>query len=66
MICEERREALRRLRMAVWKSEKRLEEHRARLVKGLIEASQEGASYAELGEVLNVSRQRIHQLIKGL
>lgn len=46
-------------------AEKKLQEAQAILLRELRRAKEEGATYHELAMMVGVSRQRVHQMIKG-
>lgn len=66
VIKEQRRLSLLRKRTELKKAETRLENARRDFADELLLASREDkSSYQELGRVVGLSRQRIHQLIGG-
>lgn len=66
MIREQRRLSLLRKRTELKKAETRLENARKDFADELLLASREDkSSYQELGRIVGLSRQRIHQLIGG-
>lgn len=66
MIKEQRRLSLLRKRTELKKAETRLETAREAFAEELLQASREDkSSYQELGRIVGLSRQRIHQLIGG-
>ena len=66
MIKEQRRLSLLRKRTQLKKAETRLENAKQSFREELFRASREDkSSYQELGNIVGLSRQRIHQLIGG-
>lgn len=66
MIEQSRLRDLRRVIRAYRRAETRLETLRSELLRELLEAheARPGASLQELGDLMGVSRQRIHQLVE--
>jgi len=67
VITENRRRSLLKKQAEVRRAETRLENARQAFVEELVEASRyDKSSYQELGSIVDLSRQRIHQLVNSL